>query len=339
MSDTPLKSIRRVVTGLDAQDRSRVAWDGPAPGANPEYPTGATRGHTDLWLWNETPPRLDDAEDMSLARYDFPGPTTGGHLRAVQSRPKPTDYDAATDTDAHAFHEPVEVPTGRRWDRGGRTAYSGDLHKTETVDYAILIEGERVLGLDDGEVLWRPGDVVIDVAAWHSWNSPREHGIVLFDMIAAKFVDGQKGLAQGNDRSLVAPPDFRLPPGVKGTRRIVIADREPGRSAVVSDGLSPDMSFDAARPGFASTRLWVVDSHPAKVVLETLQLPGGLLPPPRGSTLNVLTIPPDDAWKRSVGEREVRPGSKRSAHRARPPSGTRRRILTCSGRARSTSAS
>ena len=34
------------------------------------------------------------------------------------------------------------------------------MHKTETVDYAILIDGERTLVLDDGEIEWKPGDIV-----------------------------------------------------------------------------------------------------------------------------------------------------------------------------------
>jgi mannose-6-phosphate isomerase-like protein (cupin superfamily) len=304
MEDTILKPLRRVVTGNDEQGRSRVVWDGPAPSAH-ELAVGATRGHTDLWIWNETPPRLDDREDPANGHYNFPGPRAGGHLRAVQSRARPANYDPANDPSIMAPHEPVEVPTGRRWDRGGRSAFAGDMHKTETVDYAILIEGERVLGLDDGEVLWKPGDVVIDVAAWHSWTSPREPGIVMFDMIAAKFIDGQAGLAQGNDRVMVAEPSRVLPDGVKPTRRIVIADREPGKSSVISDGPSPDVRFDAARPGFASTRLWMVDGAPARIVLETLHLPHAMLPPASGSLLRVVTIPPDDSWQGKVGAAQV----------------------------------
>jgi uncharacterized cupin superfamily protein len=304
MKDSILKPLRRVVTGNDERGRSRVVWDGPAPSTH-ELALGATRGYTDLWIWNETPPGLEDREDPANGTYDFPGPPTGGHLRAVQSRSRQPDYDPVTDTTIMALHEPVEVPTGRRWDRGGRNAFAGDLHKTETVDYAILLEGERVLGLDEGDVIWRVGDVVIDVAAWHSWTSPREHGIIVFDMIAARFIDGQKGLAQGNDKILVGDPRRQLPDGVKATRRIVIADREPGKSCVVSDGPSPDMLFDAARPGYASTRLWVVDSAPAKIVLETLHLPNSLLPPSKGSICRVVTIPPDDSWKGKVGAREV----------------------------------
>jgi uncharacterized cupin superfamily protein len=64
---------------------------------------------------------------------------------------------------------------------------------------------------------------------------------------------------------------------------------------------------DPARPGFASTRLWVTDSTPARIkgVRETLHLAHTLEPPPRGSVCRILTLPPDDAWKGKVGAREV----------------------------------
>ena len=83
-----LTPIRRLVTGNDAQGRSRIVWDGPAPDAN-EASMGAGRGHTDLWVWNDTPPSLSEENDPGGLYYDFPGPTGGGHLRVVQGAAAP----------------------------------------------------------------------------------------------------------------------------------------------------------------------------------------------------------------------------------------------------------
>jgi mannose-6-phosphate isomerase-like protein (cupin superfamily) len=298
--------IRRVVTGNDARGKSMVVWDGPAPAVH-EASMGAGRGHTDLWVWTESPAPLSGENDDGHLPYDFPGPRGGGHWRVVQGVGRRADYDPAQDDQIVEPHEPREHPLGRRWDRGGMNAYSGNMHKTETVDYAIILDGERTLVLDDCEIQWQRGDIVIDVGAWHQWSSrtPRG-GRVAFDMIAARFVDGPVGLAQGNDRILRADPAHELPAGVRAARRIVVTDREPGRSSLVSDGPSPDVRTDPARPGFAIQRMWVTDGTPAKIVLETLHLPHTLEPPPGGSVLNVLTVPPDDVWKRKVGEREVR---------------------------------
>jgi len=300
-----LKPIRRVVTGNDGRGKSRVVWDGPAP-ASHEASMGTGRGHIDFWVWNESPAPLSGESDDGNLHYDFPGPPKGGHFRVVQGVGRAADYDPAKDTLIVPSHPSKEHELGRRWDRGGTNAYSGGMHKTETVDYAILLDGERTLVLDDREVVWRPGDIVIDVGAWHQWSSRnREGGRVAFDMIAATFVDGPVGLAQGNDRPMVADSKVKLPAGVKPARRIVCLDKEPGKSTLASDGPTPDVRLDPARPGYASQRMWVTEGTPAKIVLETLQLPHNLEPPPGGSVMRVVTIPPDDGWKGSVGAAEV----------------------------------
>ena len=300
-----LKPIRRVVTGNDGRGKSRVVWDGPAP-ASHEASMGTGRGHIDFWVWNESPAPLSGESDDGNLHYDFPGPPKGGHFRVVQGVGRPADYDPAKDKLIVPSHPSKEHELGRRWDRGGTNAYSGGMHKTETVDYAILLDGERTLVLDDREVVWRPGDVVIDVGAWHQWSSRnREGGRVAFDMIAATFVDGPIGLAQGDDRPMVANGKVKLPAGVKPARRIVCLDKEPGKSTLASDGPTPDVRLDPARPGYASQRMWVTDGTPAKIVLETLHLPYNLEPPPGGSVMRVVTIPPDDGWKGSVGAAEV----------------------------------
>jgi hypothetical protein len=56
---------------------------------------------------------------------------------------------------------------GRTWDRGGGNHYNRSyMHKTKSVDYGILLSGERVMELDDCTLTLKPGDVVIDVGAW-----------------------------------------------------------------------------------------------------------------------------------------------------------------------------
>ena len=305
MAAQGLKPIRRVVTGNDARGKSKIFWDGPAPGAH-EVSVGAGRGHTDLWVWHQSPAPLSGASDDGNLPYDFPGPPGGGHLRVIQGVGRQAGYDPAQDPQIVPSHAPKIRPPGRTWDRGGHNAYSGGMYKTETVDYAILLEGERTLVLDDREVEWRPGDVVIDVGAWHQWSSRVPSGArVAFDMIAARFVDGPVGLAQGNDRIMRADPKQKLPAGVKPARRIVCLDREPGKSTLASDGPSPDVRTDPARPGYASQRMWVTDGTPAKIVLETLHLPHAIEPPANGSVLNVVTFPPDAGWKGKVGAPEV----------------------------------
>lgn len=298
-----LKPIRRVVTGNDENGKSRVVWDGPAPGTHPAAIDG--KGHTDLWVWYKTPPLLSGERDDGNLPYDFPGSAEGGHLRVIQAKNRPADYDRAKDPDVIEEHEPRDMPSRRRWDRGRDDLFSSGMHKTETVDYGIVLSGERELILDDCELVMKPGDIVVQVGAWHQWSSPRLGCQMAFDMIAARFVDGPVGLAQGNDAVIHPDPNLKLPDGVKPARRIVTIDKEEGKSTLVSDGPVPDVRFDPARPGFASARLWVTDSHPAKIVFESLHLPHTIEPPKNGTVCRVVTFPPDDIWKGQVGSAEV----------------------------------
>jgi hypothetical protein len=292
--------IRRVVTGLDESGRSKVVWDGPSPGVHPTALPG--RGHTDFWVWRETPAPLSSTEDAGTWPDEFPGPPGGGHLRVVHWLAK---------SDDPAKMPPIVPPHppeshGRTWDRGGgNNFYRSAMHKTQSVDYGIMLKGERSLVLDDCELLMKPGDVVIQVGAWHLWDSAREGCLMAFDMISAEFVDGPDGTAQGNDPVVRPDPAVKLPAGVKPARRIVTIDREPGKSSLVSDGPAPDVILDPARPGFAVQRMWVVDSAPAKIVYESLHLPHRLVPPVNGSVLSIYTFPPDAAWKGKVGAAEV----------------------------------
>jgi len=298
-----LTPIRRVVTGYDERGRSKVTWDGPAPNSH-EGSMSPGRGHTDLWVWNECPVPLSGTADDGNMKYVFAGPGEGGHCRVVQIRPKPADYDPAKDRDLVPDHPPKLRPGSRgTWDRGGSNSYSSSMHKTETVDYGIVLSGERGLILDDGELTMKPGDIVIQVGAWHQWVMPKG-AMMAFSMIGARFVDGPQGLAQGKDQPLRATA--KLPAGVKPVRRIVTIDRAPGKSSLVSDGPSPDVRTDPARPGYACARLWVTDSTPAKIVNETLHLPHVIVPPARGTVFNAITFPPDDSWKGKVGAGEVK---------------------------------
>jgi hypothetical protein len=197
------KPIRRVVTGNDAQGRSKVMWDGPAPNSH-EASLSSGRGHTDIWVWEETPLPINGTTDDGNIRYTFCGPPGGGHFRVVQARALPAGYDRAKDPDVVAPHPPQLRKGGAGvWERGGNSLYESSMHKTQTLDYGIVIGQGRDLILDDCRLAMNTGDTVIQVGAWHQWHLPR--GVKMaFDMIYADFGPDGKGLAQGNDQPLRA---------------------------------------------------------------------------------------------------------------------------------------
>jgi mannose-6-phosphate isomerase-like protein (cupin superfamily) len=95
--------------------------------------------------------------------------------------------------------------------------------------------------------------------------------------------------------------------GVKPVRRIICIDNDEGKSEAIADGPAPDVRTDPARPGFASTRIWVTDATPARIkgIRDTVHMPYTLEPPPRGSVCRIVTFPPDAVFRGKVGAREV----------------------------------
>ena len=93
---------------------------------------------------------------------------------------------------------------------------------------------------------------------------------------------------------------------IKPVRRIVCID-DNEKSKCISDAPSPDVRLDPARPGYASTRVWVTDRTPARLknVRESLNAPHTIEPPPGGSVCRVVTFPPDATWAGKVGAKEV----------------------------------
>jgi uncharacterized cupin superfamily protein len=297
-----MKAVRRVVTGNDAQGKSVVSWDGDAPARHEGAVPG--RGVTDYWVWNKTPQPLNGAADASLWPDEFPGPKGGGHVRTVHWLAN--DDVEGTVPPLVTPHAPVVSADRRSWDRGGGNGVThSDMHKTESVDFGIVMEGERGLELDDVTIAIRPGDIVIQVGAWHLWDSSRIGCLMAFDMISAEFDQQGLGLQEEEIPVMLAKPNQVLPHGVKPQRRIITIDKEPGKSSLVADSFSPDVILDPARPGFALQRMWVIDSHPARIVPETLHLPYVLVPPKTGTVLNVCTFPPDSSWSGKVNKAQV----------------------------------
>jgi mannose-6-phosphate isomerase-like protein (cupin superfamily) len=187
MAEGPLKPIRRVVTGNDAQGRSRVLFDSAAPNANPGIVSRGT-GMTDIWVYASSPAPISGERDDGNLPFHFEPPSRGGHLRIVQSSGRPTDYDPTTDPAAVPPH-PAKRRDDGVWVRGGQNFFSAPMHKSETVDYGIVLEGERVLVLDTAELLMKPGDVVVQLGNWHGWTNPRCGSLMAFVMMGAKFAE------------------------------------------------------------------------------------------------------------------------------------------------------
>ena len=133
-------SPRRVVTGHDERGRSVVLSEG----APPVHREIADAGVSFFELWN----------------------TDGARAEVAADQPEPTQ-------------RPLRVPPassgtviGVNEFRPGHLSPAGlqsPVHRTETVDHGIVLEGEMWLLLDDSEIRLTAGDVVVQRGTDHAW--------------------------------------------------------------------------------------------------------------------------------------------------------------------------
>lgn len=99
-----------------------------------------------------------------------------------------------------------------------------------------------------------------------------------------------------------------VPISSRPLRRLVTVDDRAGRSKALMDGIVEDCLLDPARPGFVSARAWVTEATPPPMrPIEALaRVRQTLEPPPGGSVLRVITIPPDSAWQTRCSAAAVR---------------------------------
>ena len=159
-------ATRRVVTGHDAHGKAIVIEDGPAPfvhlnPARPEYSS------TDIWRTQATPaPIAHRAAEPTLGpRRQLPG-ARGSVIRINVMPPDDEQVDNMTPEQAQAVFASLGNQTAATFGRGGRHPM---MHRTETVDYAIVLDGEVTMLLDESEVVLRAGDVLVQNGTNHAW--------------------------------------------------------------------------------------------------------------------------------------------------------------------------
>ncbi|HZF14631.1 MAG TPA: cupin domain-containing protein [Steroidobacteraceae bacterium] len=133
---------RRVVTGHDAGGKSIVLSDGPPPQNHPMRGAGIGAEFFEIWNSPRTVPQLTSVEAHEPNHREFTTMPTAGHLLRI-----------------------LEVYPLK--DGGKRTV----MHRTKTLDYVVVIEGELALILEDSEVILKPGDVVVQRGTNHAWEN------------------------------------------------------------------------------------------------------------------------------------------------------------------------
>lgn len=158
-------TIHRVVTGHDAEGKAIVAASGPLPTVAEIAAIPGTVFH-EVWCTSGAPAHVDNGPDPSIGPLMLPPPKQGTRIRFVDIPPDTAEFlehGASKMKDAFAQIGDEKASTVK--------AQSPHplMHRTESVDYGIVIEGEMTLVLDDSEVLLRPGSVVVQRGTNHAW--------------------------------------------------------------------------------------------------------------------------------------------------------------------------
>jgi mannose-6-phosphate isomerase-like protein (cupin superfamily) len=182
-------NVRRIVTGHDEEGRSIVQEDGPPARV---VTLGGESGATFHEIWNTraTPAAIDRA----LAEPPEPGiallpPAGGSRIRILDIPPDDGNAAALPREAVRALFEAIGA---------GHTLPEDPphplMHRTETIDYGIVLEGEIVLILDDSETIVRAGDVVVQRGTSHAWaNRSPGNARIAFILIDGRFEEGLGG--------------------------------------------------------------------------------------------------------------------------------------------------
>ena len=176
-SGATASDIRRVVTGLDADNKASTLFDSRLTLKPGPYGIAAVN----LWITDSYPPALAFKEDPATKPIGISPPDNGTKLRLVEFPP----LDAATE----AKMEPnfLMKSVGERAPARGLPVKHPLMHRTRSLDYAVVLSGEIDMMLDDSLVHLQPGDVVVQQATNHGWiNRGARPSRILFVLMDSK---------------------------------------------------------------------------------------------------------------------------------------------------------
>lgn len=171
--------IRRVVTSHDETGKAIVLLDGATPNVKVRQTTGIVS--TLLWATDSTPPDISGNADAAERDTSVAPPPGGSLFRIVEFPPEKDNV-----SDASQEEVLKEMGLTSNGEAGGKPQHA-HMHRTNSIDYAVVMSGEIVMLLDDSEVNLKAGDVVVQRGTNHAWeNRGDEPCRIAFVLIDAK---------------------------------------------------------------------------------------------------------------------------------------------------------
>jgi quercetin dioxygenase-like cupin family protein len=144
--------VRRVVTGHDAGGTAKVILDQPA--TNAKFPAPGVIS-TMIWCTDRAPADISLGEDIE---------DTGARILGTAPPPRGSRFAV------------IDFPPGNQ----------ARMHRTETIDYVIVMEGEIEMDMDETTIKLKAGDVMVQRGTNHAWaNRGDRRARVAFVLIDA----------------------------------------------------------------------------------------------------------------------------------------------------------
>lgn len=162
-----LTEFRRIVTGHDAEGNAVIVSAAPPPRVMDLSAHGPR--FYEVWNTRETPARIDpNSPEPHEERLTLVPPKNGTRIRVLDIQP---ETQQLRDLDAAASRKHFELANAGEASTGHPGAPHPFMHRTESIDYGIVLSGEIYLIVDKAEILCRQGDIVIQRGTNHAWSN------------------------------------------------------------------------------------------------------------------------------------------------------------------------
>lgn len=184
-----LLPFKRVVTGHNSMGRAIISEAGTPSRIHDLAAVPGTRFY-EIWNTTAMPVPVDNGADPTLRPLKLSPDPDGSLMRVVDIPPDRLQNSISDEDAARAFAEIGEALAHAPGSgtSGAEAPRHKLMHRTETLDYGIVVAGEVWLVLDEEEIHLKAGDIVIQRGTNHAWsNRTDEMARMVFVLLDGRF--------------------------------------------------------------------------------------------------------------------------------------------------------
>jgi mannose-6-phosphate isomerase-like protein (cupin superfamily) len=161
---------RRVVTGHDEKGNSIILFDDQGTNVT-HIPSWEGLYVTELWVTSEVPIDNDGDTDRALRPMKHDPDASGTIFRLVEVPPesKTVFNPAGIFQELRSSNKPSQEDEARH----------PTMHKTNSLDYLVVISGEMTMEMEHGSTIIKQGDCIVQRGTNHAWVNKSDKSCLL----------------------------------------------------------------------------------------------------------------------------------------------------------------